>query len=189
MSTLVNSASDEVVGHKLESLREAVEEILIGQPYLFARESYKSELTVHFGTTLEYSVRGSTRTMGSHVLSLRASAWMLHSGIQNAVVSCMIPIGDDGNPRPHRSLNASVLESGSFVKSGSTIERIATYAMMGVGEEPGVALKIILSDGSVFDVLPSPSPPDETLSDWELLSPSGLLRVGPGLKWRIDRSR
>ena len=57
------------------------------------------------------------------------------------------------------------------------------------GQEPGVVLKVTLSDGAVLEVLPVPSELGETLSDWELLSPSGLLRVGPGLKWKIDPNR
>ncbi len=60
----------------------------------------------------------------------------------------------------------------------------------------GYGLELVLSDGSRITILPSaaepPEPGDEALpeiADWELLSPQGSLKVGPGTKWTFTPAR
>ena len=59
-----------------------------------------------------------------------------------------------------------------------------------------IGLQLRLSDGSTVAILPTIQEPDEPgdeglpeIADWDLLSPRGLLNVGPGLDWSFEPSR
>lgn len=147
-------------------------------PYLFARSTYGNELTLHFGKERGFDhpkLQGKIR--GSHVLSVRGSAWMLRSGIRPVVIGCgIVPIHDEGKP-----FNVTALESGAMIASGATVAKATPFAV-----EPmnSIGLSIELSDGSSFWILPTPPLKDDDdlpePADWELLIPDKLLRVGPG---------
>lgn len=176
--------------YELSVIRDTLREWLVGRPYLFSRAAYQNELTIHFGDRRPYPGRKmADLTRGTHVLSVRASAWMLQSGVLPQMVSYgLTPVGSDGEPRTGQPINPAVFESGHFVAPGATVERAEPLGMQGT-PLGGVALSVRLTDGTTLTVLPAATDPSETLSDWELLTPHGLLRVGPGHRHAVELSQ
>ena len=174
----------------LSAIRDALARWIVGRPYLFSRAAYQNELTVHFGERRPYSspkMAGQTR--GTHVLSVRASAWALQSGVRSVIVSHGVtPTDSAGDPRTGQPINSAVLESGSFVAPGATVERAEPLVIEG-NPLGSVALSVRLTDGTSLTIFPTATDPDETLSDWELLTPDGLLRVGPGSQFVMEVAR
>lgn len=87
-------------------------------------------------------------------------------------------------------LRREELESGAWIEPGS---RVLSASPFVVRPADGIGLSLRLSDGSSLSVLPAipdADEPDERLlpevADWELLSPIGLLKAGPGLKWSFE---
>lgn len=158
-----------------------------GLPYLFARSIYGNELTLHFGTEREHThpkLKGKVR--GTHVLSVRGSGWLLGSGVRPVMIGCgFIPMPLASEER--KPFNVTALESGALIGRGAKVERATPLAV-----EPGnaIGLRLDLDDGSWFMVVPTPPEKDgddlPEPSDWELLTPSRVLRVGPGPDFRWE---
>jgi hypothetical protein len=166
---------------------------LVGEIYLSAGLGYADELRMHFGTPREYTLpRFGKRTAGSHVLSLRGSAWVLKPGQWDmAIMSGLIP----GNVPPAfgQPLSREDWASGAFAEPGSPVHRATPFLHVPVG---GIGLQLILSNGTQLTVFPTSPEPDQPgdenlppLADWELLTPRGFLRVGPGTGWEYEPSR
>lgn len=188
MNTVTNTSSVSASPEgDLSVIRDTLTKWLVGQPYLFSRAAYQNELTVHFGDRRPYSSpKMSGQTRGTHVLSVRASAWMLQSGTRPQMVSHgLVPLGSDGEPRAGQAINPAVLESGNFVAPGATVVRAEPLEVQG-NTPSGIALTVRLTDGTLLTILPSATDPTETLSDWELLAPDGVLRVGPGSRFTVE---
>jgi hypothetical protein len=160
---------------------------LEGLPYLFARLSYANELTLHFGSERGHvSPKLSGKIRGTHVLSVRGSAWLLQSGVRPVMVGCGVtPIGlAPGEAKP---FNVTALESGALIGPKAVISRAVTFVV-----EPQIAigLSIQLDDGSRFMVLPTPPTDDgddlPEPADWEILTPTKVLRVGPGSEYSVE---
>lgn len=174
----------------LEHVRALLAVAIHGLPYLFARSSYGGELTLHFGAQRGYShpkLQGETR--GTYVLSVRGSAWLLTSGVQPIMVGCGIqpPTEVEGTARP---FNVTALESGALIGPGARISQALPLAA-----EPlnAIGLRLVLDDGSAFMIFPTPAdqeaPGLPEPADWELLTPTMLLRVGPGPTFEVEDPR
>src|SRR5438105_13093047 len=51
---------------------------LVGEPFLFFRQSYGGEVTIHFGIPRERrSAKLKNKARGSYVLAVRGSLWMM----------------------------------------------------------------------------------------------------------------
>lgn len=161
---------------------------LLGEPFLFARESYGDELTLHFGPEVELPpFRGARRTEGAHVLALRASVWALKSVPWAALVS-----GDEPAAVPGAvPVELSELEKRPPIAPGARVTRIDVRAFHGIGWPGGIELLLQFSDNSVFEVRPryDPADPAPELADWELFTPfRRYLRAGPGVQWEYAAS-
>lgn len=188
MNTVTNTSSVSASPEgDLSVIRDTLTKWLVGRPYLFSRAAYQNELTVHFGERRSYSSRKmSEQTRGTHVLSLRASAWVLQSGVRPVMVSDgLTPLDSAGDPQAGQPINPAVLESGNFVAPGATVVRAEPLEVQG-NTPSGIALSVGLSDGTSLTILPTAMDQAETLSDWELLTPEGLLRVGPGSRFTVE---
>lgn len=168
---------------------------LVGEPFRFARVSYGDELTLHFGSLRPArSPKLAGMQYGEYALGLRASSWILKSGTVPVVLwdgvasnrgrsSIASPIcNDELEKHPIVSPESRVLTA-----SPITIEEVGRSSKRRFG------LALHFSDGSWLEVLPDSSEPDRPgderlpeVADWELLSPYGLLRVGPGSCWEFE---
>lgn len=173
----------------LEQINSELASALGGLPYLFARSSYANELTLHFGTERGHvSPKLAGKVRGTHVLSVRGSAWLLQSGVTPVpmVIMCSAePINPPlGSVKP---FNVTALESGAFIGQGAKVERATTFVVEPIN---AIGLSIQLSDGSIFTVLPTPPTNDDDdlpePADWEVLTPTEILRVGPGPQHSVE---
>jgi hypothetical protein len=160
---------------------------LIGQPVLFGGMSYPRELTINFGTPVEFKgPRKSTFIEGSYVLGAVGSAWRVSSAPQGRSV-----VNNAGLYSPHPLPMVAITEAEleKFLKqiSGTTVRDVDIYP-----GQMGYTLRIGLSDGSLIEVFPTPDhfeigandPIPIPPPDWELFTPyKRYLRVGPGLQW------
>jgi len=166
---------------------------VIGQPFVFFRESYGDELTMHLGTPVTVqppNPKLKARTESSYVLTFRGSAWWIASGPETASLTLagpsLTPDGAGGRLIPLKDLEKSPpITPGALVQLA---EASLTPAGFGV--------LLWFSDGSRLALLPDPAPEsaeDEELpplADWELFTPHGMyLKVGPGSKWAYLPSR
>ncbi len=160
---------------------------LVGEPFRFARVSYGDELTVHFGDLKPArSPRLKEKSYGAYILGVRASSWVLKAGLQPLVVTAGVVL-DAPSSAFGMTLNKKDLESGTFIEPESRVLSATPFVVKAVG---GFGLQLRMSDGSTLMVLPATPEPDDPgdealpqLSDWELLSPRGLLSAGPNLEW------
>lgn len=160
---------------------------LVGEPFQFARVGYGDEITLHFGTIRESrSPKLKDRRYGTYVLSLRGSQWVYKSALTPALVRSGLPIdlhsGKFGPP-----LGKQEIEAGSLIEPGTRVINADPYLWVRVG---GIGIHLLLSDGSVLSLIPEAAePPDDSpypeLASWELLSPHGLVKTGPGPKWEF----
>jgi hypothetical protein len=160
---------------------------LVGQPFLFFRESYGDELTLHLGTPREpASPKLRLRIRGSYVLTLRGSIWSILSGTHSDLTftdPCLKP-----ETAYARQLELAELEKNSPVESGTPVELVRPFLSDATG---GFGLLLVFADQSRLMIRPSPiSLPDTNadelpeIADWELFTPYGrYLRVGPGPTW------
>ncbi len=154
----------------------------VGQPLLFFRFSYQEELTAHFGQALPYRhPKMANLKRGSYVLRTRASHWLASDAIGRSWAS-----GD----------RASLPELPAGVRVNSVTPLAVVPALSAVlpsFSEFRVGLYLQFEDGAQFYVQPAfeeqpddvPSEPTEEsdVADWELFTPDGYLRVGPGPNW------
>lgn len=153
---------------------------LVGEPFLFVRETYGDEATFHFGVEKEIRLpRGQSVVEGTYVLGLRASAWQVKSRTWNSGLSV-----SPGNS-PHANLkdvSIADLEHRSPITAGARVMEVLAQA--GVG---GVELTVLMSDHSALCVRPTreqQSAESGTVADWELFTPfNRCLHVGPGISW------
>jgi hypothetical protein len=165
---------------------------LVGEPFRFARVSYGDELTLHFGDLRSSkSPKLKKKLYGAYILGLRASPWVLKAGSEPLVLTAGVLVG--GVPAAlGKPLSKEELENRQFVKPESPVLAAIPFEVKPVN---GLGLQLRMSDGSTLLILPSPPEPEEPedeglpeLSDWELLSPGGLLSAGPGLTWSFKPS-
>jgi hypothetical protein len=167
---------------------------LVGEPFRFARVSYGDELTLHFGDLRPArSPKLKDHPYGSYILGLRGSPWILKSGLDSEPVVLTAGVTLDSlTPAFGQPLRNEELEARRIIEPGSRVTVAAPFVVKPIG---GFGLQLRFSDGSSLMVLPSTPDLDETdeaddpnwpeLADWELLSPRGLLRAGPGLTWNF----
>lgn len=194
----INPTNAETVGpsgepdEQILHLGQVVTYLLTGVPYLYGRQSYGNEMVLHFGTNRGYgSPKMAGKSRGTHVLSLRGSAWMLKSGSRPAYVGFpVVPSGPSlSDPR---KLDGAALESGAFVTPGARVVHAGPFWT----EVPaaGYGLEVVMTDGTMLLVAPTP-PPDENpenlpeIADWEILTPHGFLEVGPGRAWTFSPTK
>jgi hypothetical protein len=165
---------------------------IVGQPFLFFREPYGGELTMHLGTPVIVqppSPKLKPKTRGTYVLTFRGSAWSLVSG-PKASLTMTWPF-----PSPEavagRPIELKELEKSSPVLPGAPV----LWAVPGLAPA-GFGILLSFADGSRLALMPDPTPEaleDEELppiADWELFTPHGMyLKVGPGPKWGYLPSR
>jgi len=178
-------------------------QLLVGEPFLFVRMSYGDELTLHFGNKREARntrLRELGLQYGSVILSARGSGWHLRSGVQPMILTTLIP----REFMDHATLiSKEELSAREFIARSA---RVLGAVPVPVPHPPNaVGLSLDFSDGSTLFVMPDgddggeedDSDPDweearesaPPLSDWELSTPRGTLRVGPGRSWRFEDSR
>ncbi len=160
-----------------------------GEPFRFARISYGDELTLHFGDLRPPRSPKLKKPYGAYILGLRASAWVLKSVTESALVT--------SGPNPDMAALGKLLSKEEFERN-PTIQpdsRVIAVTPFMVKPFDAFAVQIRFSEGSAFLAIPAPfglaEPDDDTLpelADWELLSPLGLLSVGPGLQWSFKPS-
>jgi len=171
----------------LDNLKADLAVTLQGLPYLFARSGYGNELTLHFGTERDYAHPKLTgKIRGTHILSVRGSAWLLRSGIQPVMIACGIAPKDPSlcGAKP---FNVTVLESGALIGQGAKVVRATPLA---VGFLNAIGLDLELDDGSGFTIFPT-APDDDSAdlpnpADWELLTPDRVFRVGPEPNYSVE---
>ncbi len=181
------SASDDITG-----LWTYLQQ-LVGQLFLFFRQSYGDELTLPLGTPRK-SVSPSLRRRirGSYVLTRGGSTWSLLSGIQSELTladPCLKP-----ETTHARQLDLAELEKTLPIEPGTPVELVRPFRSDATG---GFGLLLVFADQSRLMIRPSPillldSNTDEPseIADWELFTPYGrYLRVGPGRTWTYLPSR
>lgn len=161
---------------------------IVGQPFLFFRESYGDELTIHLGHPKERkSLRLKNRVRGSYVVTVRGSLWTMV-----AAETGMLILSD-----PPKELNGAALTKLSFNELQQTplLSRDANVVWATPFDDlsGGIALALGFSDHSRFIIRPASQHSDEVssedgelpeIADWEIYTPIGrYLRVGPGQKW------
>lgn len=175
------------VSQVLERLDSELADALGGLRYLFARLVYADELTLHFGSERAHtSPKLAGKLRGTHVLSVRGSAWLLQSGVRPVMVGCgVMPLSV---PRAGvKPFNVTALESGALIGRGAVVSRATPFVV-----EPlnAIGLNIQLNDGSTFMILPTPPAnggddlPEP--ADWEVLTPTKILRIGPGPTYSVE---
>jgi len=176
--------------HDLPTLSSMVIQ-LVGEKYLFARFGYGDELTLHFGTPREAKnsvLRAKGIRYGTYILRSRGSGWLLKSGIGNIAFD---GVQDHLNPAILNSqlklIDEKDIETGNFLTPGVLVYEpfICT-----VKQVDGIGLRLDMTDGSSVLIVPAPDEPLEAnspelpeIADWELETPLGTLRVGPGQQW------
>lgn len=156
---------------------------LAGEPFRLARVSCGDELTLHFGDLRPArSPKLKHHLYGEYILGLRGSPWVLKSG--PLVLTAGVFPDSPGSRNPLRN---EELEAGRFIEPESRVSAASPFVVRPANV---FGLLIRMADGSTLSVIPTArrpdGPGDEVLpdpADWDLLSPHGLLRAGPGLGW------
>ena len=164
---------------------------LVGKPFLFFRESYGEELTLHLGVRIPYhNPRMAHLQRGSFIIAARASAWSLTSGVDAGFYYTSDRANGRRSGGPVRDLELAELERRKIVAPDSVVVDVAAIP----AGPNGFVLHLVLSDGTEFHVIPFRSPVVEgeaddsdleiPLSDWEIFMPrSRVLAAGPGPYW------
>ena len=154
---------------------------LVGEPFLFFRESYGRELTVHLGIPKE---RKSPKLKNR----VRGSLWMMI-----AVEKTTLVLSDPPQQKPAaelKKLSPIDIEKSPLVRPGSQLVWVLPHTDDLSG---GIGLALGFSDQTRFIIRPEPPCSEEAtcddadlaeIADWEMYTPIGrYLRVGPGQKW------
>jgi hypothetical protein len=159
---------------------------LVNEPFLFARMSYGDELTLHFGDVLEAKSRKlKDRRHGSHILSFRGSPWIFKAGFHPIMHTSWGEFVRLAEQPEMRALTRDDIEKNQFIEPGTRVIHASPYAWK---KAASTGVQIQLSDGTTFASIPTPATDEEDPDEvacWELLSPFGLLKVGPGVKWEF----
>lgn len=153
---------------------------LVGEPFLFFRELYADELTLHFGTPTELELgRFGRETVGSYILAVRASIWLVKT--RNAIF-----LSDPLVPDNAKEVSFSEFES--TLKPLTQVAAARAY----INEFGRYDLSLTMEDMFRFIIRPVFSNPHDKengielpqIADWELFTPEDrYLRAGPGLTW------
>ncbi len=166
---------------------------IVGQPLLDIRFTYGEELTLHFGVAQPDALPWQSKAVwGSYLVTTRGSAWVLSTPSPHARVFASNPLSGAATPCG-RSAETSLMEAESVRLRGALIVRAEATSIEQPPPPPsavGFVLRLHLSEGSSFVVLPAVDDEDdgedlgEPVADWEVVTPHGkFLRVGPGLQW------
>jgi len=161
---------------------------LAGEPFQFVRVSYADELTMHFGAIRESrSAKLKDRRYGTYVLSFRGAPWMIRSGPHPLIYgSWFLPTAIHEADPPGDVVSPEELETSGLITVGTTVVFTTPYFWKSVG---GIGIHLAFSDGSAVSILPTREPTSDDeypeLASWELLTPHGNLKVGPGGKWEF----
>ena len=142
--TLLNGRNPIHATGDLPGLQAVLIQQLVGEPFLFACLSYGDELVLHFGIPREYTLpRFGMQTEGSHILSVRGSAWLLKSGTKPlAAWAGPLP---EGSPEPTgQPLDKESLEAGVLIEKDACIATAGPFLLAGVD---AYGLQVLLSDG------------------------------------------
>jgi hypothetical protein len=180
------------VGPRALSKMQIVLAELIGKPLQFARISYGDELTLHFGDLMPArSPKLKGYEYGTHIVRVRGSWWFL-------VIAKKLFVGSRYGSKDSRSNGLSIGNKKSIeetIRAHQGISVKSVYTTFVVKHAPLIGLCITMSDGGVLDINPCYRDADELekdkrteLSDWDILTPEGLLSVGPGCKWNFEPS-
>ena len=160
---------------------------LVGEPFLFARESYGDELTLHFGREVERPrIRGRRSIEGTHILTLRASGWAWKSAVWGALLSEEEWPGTESTP-----VTLHDLETRPPTPPGERVVGIDVRAVRSDGWPGGIELGLRFGDQSFLTVTPRHDPDDPLcdLADWELFTPyDRRIKAGPGVQWEYSPS-
>jgi hypothetical protein len=168
---------------------------LVGQPFLFFRESYGDELTIHFGALREVtSPKLRTRQRGSYVLTLRGSVWKIEGGARPGLYLTGPVAFPPGSASELKPFPLAAFEQQPPIEPGAIVITAKPFLDTEYGGGTGVYL--VFSDQSLIVVRPDPSdrvveadPDLPHIADWELFTPhSRYLRVGPGPTWSYTPS-
>ena len=163
---------------------------LIGEPFRFIRVSYGEELTIHFGDLRPArSPKLHKQLYGAFILGFRGSPWIIKVGSEPLILTAGICL-DSVSAKFGKPISKEELESKQFIVPESRVLSAVPFIVKPVNT---YGLQFRLSDGTSLLVLPTVSEPDEPedeslpeSADWELLSPLGLLSVGPELTWSFE---
>jgi hypothetical protein len=165
---------------------------LVGNPFLFFRESYGEELTIHLGKSVPYqSPKMKHLRMGTYRLCTRASLWVLGatSPTLRVFISSESVNVTSGNPRVKR-MDLSAIEAEKTIRPGSLVTEVHASE-----SQFGLALTMSFLDGSQFVILPLPDEDElekgeEELANWQIFMPGHrLLRAWPDGSWSYTDSR
>lgn len=160
---------------------------IVGEPFQFARVSYGDELTLHFGALKPPKSPKLMKEYGTYILGVRGSPWLIKSGTKPQMISADVNLLQ--NPTEFGTLiSKEALEANPLIQPGSHVAGAIAFV---VKPTDGIGLQISFSDGSTLHILPDILDEIDSfndnalpeLSDWELLTPTGLLSAGPGLVW------
>lgn len=177
----------EPVEGELDTLKLYLQQI-VGQPFLFFRESYGDELTIHLGHPKERkSPRLKNRVRGSYVVTVRGSLWMMVAAEKGMLILSNSP--KELNGAALRKLSFDELEQMPLISPDANVVWATPFDDL----SGGIALALGFSDHGRFIIRPAPLDPDEVnsedgelpeIADWEIYTPiRRYLRVGPGQKW------
>lgn len=167
---------------------------LVGQPFLFFRESYGDELTIHFGALKEVaSPKLRKRQRGSYVLTLRGSVWKIEGGARPGLYLTGPLAFPPGSASELKPFPLAAFEQQSPIEPGAIV---ITAKPFPDAEYGGIGVYFVFSDQSLIVVRPNPAdliveadPDLPRIADWELFTPhSRYLRVGPGPTWSYTPS-
>ncbi len=166
---------------------------LIGKPFLFFRESYGEELTLHLGERIPYkNSKMSKHQRGSYLIAAKASAWIVASiGSKKRVCYTSDNVVPTKATGLVQSFELGEIEKREIVKPGSVVVNITAIP----AGSTGFILDVTLSDNTTFVIVPVPRADNENdpnddeedgthLPDWEIFMPGNrVLRAGPSQSW------
>jgi hypothetical protein len=165
---------------------------LRGEIFRFFRVSYGYELTVHFGALRPArSEKLQHLRYGAFILGVRASQWALWADGASNPRLLVANSTSNTDPTQGRSLTTK-LENGEFLPTGCRVSSLIAFSF---SPTLGFGLEIEFSEGSVLKIFPTDEAESveategsgqDAVADWELFSPHGFLRAGPGDTWSYD---
>lgn len=170
----------------LHKLNVALAHSIFGEPFLFCQHSYNDELTLHFGSLRPYkSKRMEGKSRGTHVISVRASGWLIKSTAVPGYVSSGSLVPPIAAPTASRPLSTEQVETTPFITAGTRVVFAEAFPVI---PWEGIGLSISFADGASILIRPVPEAMDESaeVADWELRTPTALLRAGPGIAFTYE---
>ncbi|HET6575145.1 MAG TPA: hypothetical protein VFG68_16175 [Fimbriiglobus sp.] len=169
---------------------------IVGQPFLFFRETYGDELTIHFGALKEVmSPKLRKRQRGSYVLTLRGSVWKIEGGATPGLYLTGPVAFPPGSTSELKPFPLAAFEQQPPIEPGAIV--ITAKPFLDTEYGGGIGVYFVFSDRSLIVIRPNPAdlileadPDLPRIADWELFTPhSRYLRVGPGSVWSYTASK